>query len=194
MGKAKKTRQQILEVALQIATSTSLNDLTIGSLAVAVDMSKSGLFSHFKSKENLQLAVLQYAHDLFREVVTIPVLEIASPLERLIKVCDNWLGWYELQAKTCIYISASVEFDDQPGLVHDKVANDLAKWLNFLITTVRAAIDENELKPETDEKQFVYELYSLYLGSQSMIWVGFEDTSHNRFKLALTSLITRARS
>jgi len=193
MGKAKKTRQQILEVALQMATSRSLSDLTIGNLAVAVDMSKSGLFSHFKSKENLQLAVLEYAHDLFREIVTIGVFEISSPLERLTQLCDNWLNWYQLQAKTCIYISASVEFDDQPGAVHDKVADDLAKWLSFLITTVQAAIDEKELKPDTDAKQFVYELYSLYLGSQSMIWVGFEDTSHNRFKLALTSLITRTR-
>ncbi|SFD39842.1 TetR/AcrR family transcriptional regulator [Pseudoalteromonas denitrificans] len=193
MNKAKKTRKQILEVALQMATATSLNDLTIGSLAVATDMSKSGLFSHFKSKENLQLAVLDHAYDLFRQIVTIPVYEIESPLERLNTLCDNWLDWYELQAKTCIFISASVEFDDQPGVVHDKIAQDLAKWLSFLISTVQAAIDEKEFIANADAEQFVYELYSLYLGSQSMIWVGLEDANHNRFKLALESLISRYR-
>ena len=191
MGKGKQTKQQILATALQMATESSLNDLTIGGLAVATGMSKSGLFGHFNSKEQLQLDVLSHAQIVFKEIVTDPVRPIDDPLTKLLAVCDNWLNWYEQQAKTCIFISAAVEFDDQPGAIHDKVQNDLALWLNYLITLVEQVIAANQFKPQTDAKQFVFELYSLYLGSQSMPWLGLEDKKHSRFKHAFSSLIQR---
>ena len=194
MAKGKQTKQQILETALLMATQTSLNNLTIGGLAVATGMSKSGLFAHFKSKENLQLAVLHHAHSLFRDIIIAPSLGIEEPLPRLLSMCESWLGWYEKQAKTCIYISAAVEFDDQQGEVHDKIYRDLALWLGHLTATVQEAIDANQLKNDTDAKQFVYELYSLYLGTQSMVWVGIEDEKHSRFKRAFDNLIARYRS
>jgi len=191
VDKGKNTKQQILETALLMATATSLNDLTIGGLAVATGLSKSGLFAHFKSKENLQLAVLNHAHSLFRDIVIEPTLNIEDPLSRLVMICERWLDWYESQAKTCIYISAAVEFDDQEGPVHEKISRDLAMWLGYLTSTVEQAIKANKLKEDTDPKQFVYELYSLYLGTQSMVWVGIEDECHSRFKQAFHSLIER---
>lgn len=194
VDKGKKTKQQILETALLMATATSLNDLTIGGLAVATGLSKSGLFAHFKSKENLQLAVLHHAHCLFREVIIAPSLNVEDPLSRLLLMCEHWLGWYESQAKTCIYISAAVEFDDQEGAVHDKISRDLALWLGHLTLTVEEVIEAKKFKSNTDAKQFVYELYSLYLGTQSMVWVGIEDEKHSRFKQAFNSLIQRYRN
>ncbi|MFC3032765.1 TetR/AcrR family transcriptional regulator [Pseudoalteromonas fenneropenaei] len=193
MRKGTQTKQQILSTALQLATASSLNDLTIGSLAIATGMSKSGLFAHFNSKENLQLAVLEHAQQVFRSIVSEPVRDISDPLTRLLAVCDNWLDWYEHQAKTCIYISAAVEFDDQPGAVHDKVQQDLAMWLKFLTKCVEAVIAGGQFKQGTDAQQFVFELYSLYLGSQSMPWLGLEDANHSRFKQALQNLIERYR-
>ncbi len=194
MGKGNQTKQQILDVALQMATETSLNDLTIGKLAVATGLSKSGLFSHFNSKENLQLAVIEYAHAVFRAKVTDPVLQITSPLARLTAACGNWLNWYQLQAKTCIFISAAVEFDDQPGPIRDKLSRDLQLWLSFLRDTILQAIEANELNPNLDTEQLVYEIYSLYLGSQQMLWVGLEDKEHRRFNIAFNALIARSRS
>lgn len=193
MGKSEDTRQHILSVALNIATASSLNDLSIGTLAAATNMSKSGLFAHFKSKENLQLAVLDHANAVFRRTVIEPSSVINSPLQRLLKICELWLDWYQQQAQNCIFIAAAVEFDDQPGPIHDKVSQDLARWLNHLNSTVKAAIEVGEFKSSLDAEQFVYELYSLYLGSQNMTWLGIEDSKHSRFQIALNGLITRSK-
>ncbi|MDP4983732.1 TetR/AcrR family transcriptional regulator [Pseudoalteromonas tunicata] len=193
MGKSEDTRQHILSVALNIATASSLNDLSIGTLAAATNMSKSGLFAHFKSKENLQLAVLDHANAVFRRTVIEPSSVINSPLQRLLKICELWLDWYQQQAQNCIFIAAAVEFDDQPGPIHDKVSQDLARWLNHLNSTVKAAIEVGEFKSSLDAEQFVYELYSLYLGSQNMTWLGIEDSKHSRFQIALNGLISRSK-
>lgn len=193
MGKSEDTRQHILSVALNIATASSLNDLSIGTLAAATNMSKSGLFAHFKSKENLQLAVLDHANAVFRRTVIEPSSVINSPLQRLLKICELWLDWYQQQAQNCIFIAAAVEFDDQPGPIHDQVSQDLARWLNHLNSTVKAAIEVGEFKSSLDAEQFVYELYSLYLGSQNMTWLGIEDSKHSRFQIALNGLISRSK-
>lgn len=95
--------------------------------------------------------------------------------------------------KNCIFIAAAVEFDDQPGPIHDKVSQDLARWLNHLNSTVKAAIEVGEFKSSLDAEQFVYELYSLYLGSQNMTWLGIEDSKHSRFQIALNGLINRSK-
>ncbi|OHU84283.1 MULTISPECIES: TetR/AcrR family transcriptional regulator [Pseudoalteromonas] len=191
MGKGKQTKQQVLATALNIATATSLNDLTIGGLAAATGMSKSGLFAHFNSKENLQLAVLEHAKEIFVDTVIKPVDTNLSALAKLLKTCELWQSWYQEQACTCIFISAAVEFDDQPGSVRDSVKSQLQHWLNYLNKLVDDAITEQSLAPQTDAKQFTYELYSLYLGSQHMTWVGLEDDNHSRFNLALQNLVKR---
>ncbi|TMO58085.1 TetR/AcrR family transcriptional regulator [Pseudoalteromonas aurantia] len=193
MRKGKQTRQQILETALNIATGSSLNDLTIGSLAAATEMSKSGLFAHFKSKENLQLAVLEYAHKVFRERVIEPQSNNEDPFDRLLKTVELWLEWYGQQAQSCIYISATTEFDDQPGPVRDKLKRDLTLLLSFLENLVTHTIEKGDLKHDTDAKHFVFEFYSLYLGSQQMKWVDFEDSDQTHFWRAFDNLINRYR-
>ncbi|BBN83533.1 TetR family transcriptional regulator [Pseudoalteromonas sp. A25] len=191
MRKGKHTKQQVLAIALQIATNKSFNELTIGGLANATGMSKSGLFAHFNSKENLQLAVLDYAKDVFVETVITPAQEASTPLGKLMKMCELWQGWYREQAYSCVFISAAVEFDDQPGAVRDRVKSQLSDLLHYLNGLVQAAIAAQELNTSTNAKQFTYELYSLYLGSQHMTWVGFEDGAHSRFNMALQQLVER---
>lgn len=194
MSKGQETKQQILATALKIATQSSLDNLTIGGLAVATGMSKSGLFSHFKSKETLQLNVLTFANELFQSTVIQPINRELDPLAQLLSLCENWLDWYENQAKTCIFISAAVEFDDQPGAVHDQVKLDLANWLGYLTHKVKQVISAGQFKQDVSAEQFVFELYALYLGSQSMSWLGVEDAEHNRFKTALNQLIEHHRA
>lgn len=189
MHKGKQTKKQILATALNVATMSSLNELTIGKLATMTGMSKSGLFGHFNSKENLQVEVLEYARSIFVERVIMPVQDIDSPLEKLMSTVEHWVDWYESQAKSCIFVSASSEFDDQPGAVRDVVKRQLNEWLNYLVSVVNDAMNAGELKG--DAEQFVFELYSLYLGSQHMQWVGFEHEHHSRFKMALSSLVNR---
>ena len=191
MSKGKQTKQQVLATALKIATSKSFNDLTIGGLANETGMSKSGLFAHFNSKENLQLAVLEYAKAIFVEAVIKPCAKEITPLDKLMKLCECWQGWYCEQASTCIFISAAVEFDDQPGRVRDSVKAQLLELLNYINSLVTKAIAAEQISKHTDAQQFTYELYSLYLGSQHMTWVGFEDGSHSRFSTALQQLIER---
>ncbi|WP_372770447.1 TetR/AcrR family transcriptional regulator [Pseudoalteromonas sp.] len=194
MGKGQETKQQILATALKIATQSSLDNLTIGGLAVATGMSKSGLFSHFKSKETLQLNVLEFANALFQSIVIKPIDRELDPLNQLLSLCKNWLGWYEEQAKTCIFISAAVEFDDQPGAIHDQVKQDLANWLSYLTHKVDLVIKSGQFKADVNAEQFVFELYALYLGSQSMSWLGVEDENHSRFNHAFNQLIERHRA
>ncbi|KAF7764346.1 hypothetical protein PCIT_b0321 [Pseudoalteromonas citrea] len=189
MKKGKQTKQQILATALNVATATSLNDLTIGGLASIAGMSKSGLFSHFNSKENLQLEVLEYAQTIFIDEVIAPVNSVKPALDRLLFTMDYWLDWYQSQGNSCIFVAASVEFDEQPGAVRDLVKKLLQQWLVYLTGMVEQAINEGAMCG--DAEQIVFELYSLYLGSQHMGWVGFEDDQHSRFKTALDSLISR---
>ncbi|MBE0370898.1 TetR/AcrR family transcriptional regulator [Pseudoalteromonas aurantia] len=189
MGKGKQTKQQILATALNVATATSLNDLTIGGLATITGLSKSGLFGHFNSKENLQLEVLEYAQSIFTDAVIQPTVNMNSAMEKLLTTVECWLNWYRSQGSSCIFVSTSVEFDDQPGAIQDLVKKRLQQWLEYLTQLAQTAANEGQMKG--DARQFVFELYSLYLGSQQMVWVGFEDEQHTRFKCALSALIQR---
>src|SRR5688500_16378593 len=119
--KGEQTRAAILDEALRIASKLGLEGLTIGSLADATGMSKSGLFAHFGSREDLQLAVLEHAAQLYGEKVFVPVLKIERGLPRLGALFERWLDW-TLESGLpggCIMISAAVEYDDRPGPIRD---------------------------------------------------------------------------
>ncbi|KZN41496.1 TetR/AcrR family transcriptional regulator [Pseudoalteromonas luteoviolacea] len=191
MGKGKQTKQQILAKGLELASETGLNDLTIGVLATATGMSKSGLFGHFNSKETLQLEVLEYAAERFREHVVLACDKDIRGITKLNQLTQNWLNWYQPDAVTCIFMNASIEFDDQPGAIRDHIESTLTNWLSYLQHIVSQAITDGELKPDTSPKQFVFELYSLYLGSQSLRWLSLEDDSRSRFKSGFNSLLAK---
>ena len=191
MTKANETRRYILAEALKMATQKSLNEVTIGKLASASGMSKSGLFAHFNSKENLQVAVIKFASELFNERVVRSVDEALSPLVRLKTLATNWLNWYEGCARSCIFVSAMVEFEDQPGPVRGATHRQMQRWLKFLEKATDTVIESGEFKPGSDSTQFVFELYSLHLGSQKYFWLGKEDNQRLRFHTGLQSLISK---
>ncbi len=189
MSKAAQTRQLILAEALTMATQTSLGSLTIGQLAKSSGLSKSGLFAHFNSKENLQVALIEYASELFVERVIKPIDPLLEPLAQLQQLVQNWLNWFDGLAHNCIFISATVEFDKQPGAVRTAIYYQLNNWVNYIQSVIEAGIKQRQLKSSADSQQLAYKIYSLYLGSQLYFSLNRDDEKRtlfqNEFKLLI---------
>ncbi len=144
MGKANTTREMILAEALSQAVVVGLEGLSIGSLAEAMQMSKSGLFAHFKSKESLQLAVLEAAIALFTVRVVRPALAEDDPARRLERLFLGHLDWIEGDASVtgCLFITAIQEYDDRPGALRDRLVLAQREWRAMLETAVRGVLGE----------------------------------------------------
>jgi len=161
-----KTRQAILRKAVNLASLEGLEGLTIGKLASALRISKSGLFAHFGSKEDLQCAVVDAARDIFVEKVVRPAYEFHG-LKRLRALCENWLSYGERRVFPggCFFSAASLEFDDRPGRVRDQIVVLMKKWLGSLEYAARDAQLTGELKKEVDVRQLAFELQALAMGA-----------------------------
>lgn len=158
------TRNNILEAGLEMASQYGLEDVTIGNLAKTMDMSKSGIFGHFQSKENLQLMIIDYAVQHFTETVVIPSLKIERGIPRIKAMVEKWIDWGNNLKGGCIFVSASAEFSDRPGPVRDALLAYQTSWLDSLAKLADSAITAGDFKPNVDTKQFAFELYSLLLG------------------------------
>ena len=163
--KGERTRAAILDEALRLVSRTGLDDLTIGSLAEATGMSKSGLFAHFGSREELLLAVLGHGQSQFTEVVFRAAMTKPRGLPRLRALFVNWLDWTESAELPggCPMIGAAAEFDDKPGAVRDMLAAGQRLWAETLKRTVRQAIEERQLKNDTDPEQITFEMFGIAL-------------------------------
>jgi AcrR family transcriptional regulator len=164
MKKGDETRYKILEIGFELASTLGLECLTIGTLAKAAHMSKSGLFSHFHSKENLQLSVMGYADDLFLKEVVIPALKTPAGIPRVKKIMENWVDWSRRTSGGCIFVSAAAEFADRPGPVRDFIREQHDRWIDCLRRIADSAVKAGDFKPDTDCDLFAFELYSLILG------------------------------
>ncbi|MBA3902398.1 MAG: TetR family transcriptional regulator [Rhodocyclaceae bacterium] len=168
MGKGEETRQAILDEALALASKIGISGLSVGSLAERTGMSKSGLFAHFGSKEEMQIAVIRESQERFADVVVRPALKEPRGLPRLRAMFGNWLGWTQKIKLPggCLLISAASEFDDQPGPVRDAVAAGQKVWRDTLAHAVGMAVEAGELRPDTDIDQFVFEMVGIVLVCQ----------------------------
>lgn len=168
MGKGEQTRQAILDEAFSMASCIGVGALSIGVLAERTKMSKSGLFAHFGSKEELQLAVLREAQQRFAEVVLRPAFRQPRGLRRLRAVVVNWLDWTR-EANLpggCVINAAAAEFDDQPGPLRDEVRRGLTALRRSLVETVVKAVEAGDLRPDTDAEQFAFEMEGIYQVTQ----------------------------
>jgi AcrR family transcriptional regulator len=165
--KGVKTRQSILRTAVDIASSEGLEGLTIGRLATALGMSKSGLFAHFGSKEELQLATLDEARAVFIDEVVRPAYDSERGLSRLWKLCDCWIDYVDREVFSggCFFAAASAEFDGRPGPVRDRVAIAMREWLDEVERKVAEAVDAGHLAPTVLPKQLAFEINALCLGA-----------------------------
>jgi len=165
ISKGERTRATILGEALRLVSKSGLDDLTIGTLAEATGMSKSGLFAHFGSRDDLLLAVLAHGQEAFVEVVLKPALQKPRGLPRLRAMFVNWLDWTESAELPggCPMIGGATEFDDKPGAVRDMLASGQRAWIEALKRAVRQAVEEKQLPPDTDPEQMAFEMFGIAL-------------------------------
>ena len=164
MSKGELTRAAILDVALDLASRDGLEGLTIGLLADRMSMSKSGVFAHFGSREDLQLEVLKLYHQRFEQEVFAPSMKEARGILRLKAMFARWVKRVSVEiASGCIYISGAVEYDDRPGPIREELVAMVQAWQGALLRCVTQAIEAGDLKPATDAQQIVYEMYGLIL-------------------------------
>jgi AcrR family transcriptional regulator len=163
--KGDRTRTLILNDALALAGEVGLEGLSIGSLAGRLGLSKSGLFAHFGSKEDLQLATLRHGQERFEHAVFRPALLSPRGLPRLRALFENWLAWIARIDRPggCVILAASVEYDDRPGEVRDALVAGQRVLRGALAKAVRLAVEEGHLRPETDVWQIAFELMGIVL-------------------------------
>jgi AcrR family transcriptional regulator len=157
------TRRRILDLAMAVASKQGLGALSIGELAKKLRISKSGLFAHFGSKEELQIATVEAAEQVFEAKVVKPAGEAPGGLPRLRALLENHIGYLEAAVFPggCFFSAASAEFDDQPGRVRDHLADRMRAWRDYLRRQVRVAQESGELDGSTDAAQLVFELDAL---------------------------------
>jgi len=164
MQKGQQTKTAIVDVALSLATQMGLEGLTIGAVAEIAGMSKSGVFAHFGSREELQISVIREYHHRFEQEVFYPVLLLARGLPRLRALFANWMQRTSAEIDSgCLYISGAAEFDDRPGPVRDALASSVQTWMAALHRAVRLSVEQGDLAEQTDAAQMAFEIHGLIL-------------------------------
>lgn len=162
VSKGEETRNAILKAALRHASTEGFEAITIGALAEKTGMSKSGLFAHFGSKEELQIATLDEAIRRFKEVTMLPALSAPRGLQRLTAMCDNWLTWTSrCDLAGCPMMTAITEFDDKPGAVRDALLQHMQGMHDSLVKSIQMTIDTGEFAADTDPEQLAFELFGI---------------------------------
>ena len=195
VGKGEQTREAILERAIRLASEVGLEGVTIGRLADALDLSKSGLFAHFESKEALQVETIERAAQRFIEVVVRPALSAPRGEPRLRALFERWLRWPRAvpQPGGCIFVQASVELDDRPGPARDRLVELQREWFDTLARAVRGARDEGQLRADVDAQQFAFELYGVMLSSHHHARLLHDRSADERARRAFERLLDDAR-
>jgi len=164
MRKGEQTRAAILDVALELASRNGLEGLTIGLLADRMSMSKSGVFAHFGSREDLQLEVVKLYHHRFEQEVFYPSITETRGLPRLVAMYTRWVKRVSVEiASGCIYISGAVEYDDREGPIREELVSMVRAWQGALLRSVQQAIELQHLRAGVDAEQLVFEMHGLIL-------------------------------
>src|SRR6201991_3703045 len=192
-AQGERTRQAILEAAVHIASAEGLEGLTIGRLAMELSMSKSGLFAHFGSKEDLQVATVEAARAIFINEVIRPAFETAQGLLRLWSLCDTWLGYVQsgVFRGGCFFAAVAAEFDSRPGPVRDRIAEIMKEWLSTLSNAIVEAQNAGHLNKEIDATQLAFEFNSLELGANWAFQLYGDPRAFKRAREAILERLNR---
>ena len=164
LHKGQQTKQAIVDAALGLSTQIGLEGLSIGVLAEVMQMSKSGVFAHFGSREELQISVIREYFNRFEQEIFAPAMLQAKGLPRLRALFDNWMKRVAVELQSgCIFISGAVEFDDRPGTVRDALASSVNTWLKAVYRAVVQAKECGHLLEDADEQQIAFEIHGLIL-------------------------------
>jgi AcrR family transcriptional regulator len=195
MAKGEETRSAILEEALATASKLGLEGLTIGNLAKAVGLSKSGLFAHFNSLENLQIEVLRTASERFVQTVILPALRKPRGEPRVRAIFENLKEWdnSSFLPGGCLFISAANELDDRPGPVRDYLASSQKDLMATIGMAAKIAVEEGHFRPDLDPEQFAFEFYSILLAYHHYRRLLCDPKAGKHYRNAFESLIQRSR-
>ncbi|MGH3758088.1 TetR/AcrR family transcriptional regulator [Actinophytocola sp.] len=193
MSKGEATREVILDAAGELARTVGFAGMSIGTLAASTRLSKSGLYAHFKSKETLQLQVLEHAKARFLREVVVPALAAPRGEPRVRALFENKLRWNS-QPGGCIFVAAASELDDQPGPVRDRVVRDQRDWLDTLAEVCRTGVTEGHFRADTDPAQLAFELDGVMLCHHTCERLLDDRTAGGRARTAFESLLARHRA
>jgi AcrR family transcriptional regulator len=190
VNKGERTRSTILDHATGLASQVGLTGLTIGALADDLKLSKSGLFAHFRSKEALQIDVLDHAARRFTEIVVGPALQ--EP--RMRALFERWIKWEQDIALPggCIFVAATAELDDRPGPVRDRLVELQRDWIQVLATSVRKGIEAGAFRADTDPQQFAQDMYGVMLALHFHRRLMRDASAEGRARRAFAGLLERA--
>jgi AcrR family transcriptional regulator len=193
--KGEKTKSRVLGLALDIASINGLENMSIGDVAKASELSRSGLFAHFQSKEQLQIDILKFAEELFINAVIVPCEKLENPLEKLHLLKKIWPNWFlrtEPQIKGgCIFLTAIFEFDDRPGAVRDCLIQQQQNLIKYIGSCYSDAQRRKLFSEKYDKVQFSYEFYSLYMGYHYYRRFFGDSKAKSRFDAGIDELFIR---
>ncbi len=177
--------------AVNLASVNGLDGLSIGDLAADTAMSKGGIVGLFGTKEQLQLATVEAARQIFIDAVITPALEVKGGRQRLAALIDGWLLYSESRvfAGGCFFVAASAELSSRPGVVRDAVAAALEDWNDFIVRTIERATSRGELDAGTDPEQLAFEITSLLDGANSMSLLRDSTEPYRLARVALARLL-----
>jgi len=196
MSKGATTRHIILDHAAGLASQVGLTGLTIGALADGLQLSKSGLFAHFHSKEALQIQVLEHAAAGFVEQVVRPALQKPRGDPRMRALFERWLAWEEAEMLPggCVFVAAASELDDRPGPVRDRLVELQRQWIDVIATSVDKGIEAGRFRAGADGQQFAQDLYGVMLAFHHHARLLGDTRARTRARRAFDTLLRAIRS
>ncbi len=196
VGKGETTREAILRHAVGLASRVGLSGLSIGRLAHELELSKSGLFSHFHSKEALQLQVLEYGAARFVESVVKPALAAPRGVGRIEALFERWLSWSRSDPISggCFFVAMATDLDDRPGPTRDLLVRLQRSWMGLLADLVRATVREGRFRPDTDAEQFANDMYGVMLAYHHASRLLDDPAAEERARRALAALVDARRT
>ena len=194
LRKGALTRQAILEHAARMASRVGLEGLTIGALSEELQLSKSGLFAHFKSKEALQLQVLEFGIERFVDTVVKPALAAPRGEKRVRALFERWIEWPRASGLAgCMFVALATELDDQPGPVRERLVQSQKDWLDVIANCVRTAVAEGDFRKQVDPEQFAHELYGIMLARHHAVRLLRDRNGVERTRRSFERLLDDAR-
>jgi AcrR family transcriptional regulator len=195
LRKGELTRQAILEHAARMASRVGIEGLTIGALAEDLELSKSGLFAHFKSKQALQLQVLEFGIARFVDVVVRPALAAPRGEKRVRALFDRWMDWPKASGLAgCMFVALATELDDRPGPVRERLVQSQKDWLDVIANCLRTGVAEGHFRRDLDPEQFAQELYGIMLANHHADRLLRDGRALERTRRAFERLLDSART
>jgi len=189
-----QTREAIMRLAAQTASVEGLENLSLGRLAAELDISKSGVFAVFGSKDELQLATIRAANSIFVEHVVRPALTTPPGIRRAWSLCEHWLTYSRTRVFPggCFFFAVSAEYDARTGTIHDAIADQQKRWMQFFVQTLEEARDAGELTAPTDVNRLAFELIALLEMSNSLSVLHHDDSVYHTASLSILDRLRTA--